>query len=133
MSKIQYQDFLTSHIKNSMNKSLLKELIIASYKNGKLDQAKILSIADQLKRKELKAYIHAIKQAEKKRTVYIEMAEDSTKEQSEELQALFPNKRIVINKNPTLITGMRIQNNDDVFEMNLKHELDAIIEQVQND
>jgi F0F1-type ATP synthase delta subunit len=113
-----------------MNKKLLKQLVLESYIKGELDQKKVMAIADRLTRKELKVYIKALKQTEKQRSVTIAIAGKATEEQQKQFQSMFPNKKVIVTYDPSLMTGVRISNNDDIFEMNLKHELDVIIQQV---
>lgn len=116
-----------------MKKTLLKQLILTSYKEGELDEEIVFAIADRLERKELKQYLKALKQSEKLRTVIVDLPTDAAKEQIKDLQMLFPQKAIKVRKDPSLLAGVRIINSDDIFEMNLKHNLDAIIEQVNED
>jgi mRNA-degrading endonuclease YafQ of YafQ-DinJ toxin-antitoxin module len=113
-----------------MKKKLLKQLVLESYDKGHLLEKKALLIADQLDRKELKQYISALKQSEKLRTVFVDMPFDGNDDDMRSLQSLFPDKKIVLRTEESLLAGMRIVNNDDIFEMNLKHNLDAIIEHV---
>ena len=103
-----------------------------SYKNGTLNPEIVLAIAEKLTRKELKVYIKAIKLAEKRRSVTIAFASNITNDEQKQLQSLFPGKKLIVTQDPTLLAGIRITNNDDIFEMNLKHELDDIIQQIQN-
>lgn len=115
----------------TMNKKLLKQLILASYTNGALDEKNILAITDRLTRAELKQYIKALKQSEKAKTVIVDIPFYDTKSQN--LQSVFPSKKIIVRKDPSLLVGIRVTDNDDVFEMNLKHELDAIIKTIDAD
>lgn len=116
-----------------MKKKLLKQLILESYDKGQLLEEKVLAIADQLDRKELKQYISALKQSEKLRTVFIDTPFDGNAEDLQSLQSIFPDKKIVLRTDPSLLAGTRIVNNDDIFEMNLKHNLDAIMEAINAD
>jgi hypothetical protein len=116
-----------------MKKKLLKQLILESYDKGHLLEHKALAIADQLDRKELKQYIAALKRSEKLRTVFVDMPFDGNAEDIQSLQSLFPDKKIVLRTDDSLLAGTRIVNNDDIFEMNLKHNLDAIMESINSD
>jgi hypothetical protein len=116
-----------------MNRKLLKQLVIHSYQNGSLHNEKVMMIADRLTRKELKQYIKALKYSEKLRTVIVDLPTETTSAQTEAFESLFPDKKVLFRKDPSLMLGMRIHNNDDVFEMNLKHNLDAIITRIEQD
>jgi len=112
-----------------MNRQTLKQLVIESYSDGTLDAQKVNKIADLLTKKELQLYITALKNWEKANKLIIEVPSDG----GLDLQALrdaFPDKKIVINTDPSLLLGMRIQNNDDIYEMSLKNSLDKITEHI---
>lgn len=113
-----------------MNRQMLKQLVVESYSDGELDAAKVNKIADLLTKKELQLYIRALKNWEKQMRVIVEIPRKGDID-LEELQDIFPDKKIVLEVDPTLILGMRIQNNDDVFEMSLKNTLDKITEHIE--
>jgi F0F1-type ATP synthase delta subunit len=115
-----------------MNKKLLKQLLLVSYKNGELDNSVVSEIADRLTRSELKIYIRALKNAEKIKNVYVETPFSLSNDLSKDLKDLFPDKRIVFEDNPTLLVGTRITVNDDVYNLSLKNTLDSIIESIEN-
>lgn len=115
-----------------MNKKLLKQLVLISYKNGTLDKVTVSRIADKLDRAELKQYIKSLKNAEKLRNVYVENPFGLQKDEIVELKNIFQDKNIVDKNNPELIIGTRIIYNDDIFEMSLKSSLDSIVEKIEN-
>ncbi len=112
-----------------MTKKLLKQLIQESYKNGQLDEKQVFAIADLLTREELKEYIKFLRAAEKKRTIYIESAKIT--DDLMLLKDIFPKKRIIFKENPSLLAGIRIINNDDIFNFNVLKNLNDIIEFVE--
>ncbi len=112
-----------------MNRQTLKQLVIESNSYGELDAAKVNKIADLLTKKELKLYIKALKNWERQTKIFIDVPNDSGLN-VDDLNDLFPNKKMVVSIDPTLLLGMRLQDNDDVFEMSLKHTLDKITEHI---
>lgn len=116
-----------------MNKKLLKQLILISYKNGGLDNNTVTKIADKLDRSQLKQYISALKNAEKLRSVYIETPFDDSKNTIDEIMKLFPDKKIEFKKNSSLLVGTKISYNDDVFEVSLKNNLEQIVNNIKED
>lgn len=98
--------------------------------NGELDAEKINRIADLLTKKELKLYIKALKNWEKQTKIMVEVPSEE-KLNLDELKDLFPDKKFVISVDPSLLLGMRLQDNDDVFEMSLKNTLDKITEHIE--
>lgn len=112
-----------------MNKRVLKQLVFESYTEGALDQQKVTRIAAILKRKELKDYIRALKIEEKKSTVIVTLP-DNDQYTEDELKKLFPNKNILFEKEPDLLIGARIMDNDLVYEFNLKNTLEKMIQYI---
>ncbi|GIW61615.1 MAG: hypothetical protein KatS3mg089_0467 [Patescibacteria group bacterium] len=113
-----------------MNKKFLQQLVIQSYTNGKLDPEKVNRIADLLTKKELQLYIKGLKNWEKQQKVIVDVPV-VTNDIKGKIQELFPGKQIVINTDPSLILGVRIHQNDNVYEMSLKDALEKITEHVE--
>lgn len=116
-----------------MNKNLLKQIIAASYKNGELDTKTVAKISEKLDRSQLKQYIRALKNAEKLNTVYIESPVTDGKKLVANFQNIFPNKKITFIKNSSLIAGVRINYNDDIFEVSVKNNLEKILNSISED
>lgn len=107
-----------------MNRKKLKTLVLESYKNDILDSNIVYSIANFLTRSELKEYINQLKNHENKKNVIVltSFAANSNKG----FEKLFPNKKIVYKKDPSLMLGVKVVDNDNVYEFNLKNTLDNI-------
>lgn len=116
-----------------MNKKLLKQLLLISYKDGKLDSETIAKIADKMDRNQLKQYIHALKKAEKLQNVYIETPFSEGKAITEDFKSIFPGKNILHVQNSSLLVGTKINYNDDMFEISLKNNLDEILRNIEHD
>lgn len=108
-----------------MNKKLIKKLAQASYKNNTLDKKSVERITPLLLRKDLKQYIKMLKNREQKKTVVVTVTSKKRLYKSE-FAKLYPNKRIVHEIDPSLIAGIKILDNDVLFEMNLKNSLERI-------
>lgn len=113
-----------------MNRQTLKQLVISSYSNGDLDAKKVNKIAGLLSKPEMKLYIRALKNWEKQNKITIEVANDGGFN-VEELQDVFPDKKLVINVDSSLLLGMRLTDNDDLYEMSLKNSLEKITEHIK--
>lgn len=107
---------------------LIDQLVEVSYTDGVLDAATVNRIADRLTRTQLKAYIRALKEAEKQHTVRVEAPTEPTAADAKALAGIFSGKRIVTEKNPDLMLGLRVTDNDDVYNINLQHSLERIAE-----
>lgn len=113
-----------------MNKKHIKKLVIHSYKKERLDSKIVQRIADLLSRSELKDYLNELKRYEKKRTVIVSLTDYPTELEQKKLGALFPHKKIVYNIDPSLLTGMRVMDDDVLLDINLKNTLDELVEHV---
>ena len=114
-----------------MNRQTLKQLVMESHsESGELDAEKINKIADLLSKKELRLYIKALKNWDKQTKIMIDVPSEDTFN-LDELKELFPNKRFMVSVDPSLMLGMRLQDNDDVFELSLKNTLDKITEHIE--
>lgn len=108
---------------------MLKQLVLESYTEGELDTKKVNKIADLLSKKELRLYIRALKNWERQHEIILEVPSE-TDMKIEEFKKLFPDKKIVINVDPELMLGLRLQDNDDIYELSLKNSLDKITEHI---
>ncbi|MDP3988293.1 MAG: F0F1 ATP synthase subunit delta [Candidatus Levybacteria bacterium] len=113
-----------------MTKKQLNELVFKSYSKGILDEKKAKSIAAALARKELKEYIKALKNNEDKNTVVVSSAISLRDQQKKMIKSLFPGKKILYNTNESLIAGIRIRENDILYEMDFKDSLTNLLSHV---
>lgn len=110
-----------------MKKKVLKKIITASYnKQNELDEERVDMIATHLNRKEIKEYIRVLKQLEKRKQLLVDTSFVPTAKQEEIMKERFPDKEVVFHFNPDLLFGIRITDNDIVYDMNLQRTLDAI-------
>lgn len=111
----------------------IKQLVLASYTSGQIDVEKINRIVNFLNRQELKQYIKGLKYTEQKSTVIVDVPIPKEQEYKSEFQSIFPDKKIVMHLDPTLILGMRVTDNDIVYEMNLKDRLVSLEASIEED
>lgn len=110
---------------------IINNLVSASYTNNNMDLTKVQKIAGFLNRKLLKAYISALKRYEKKATVYIDLPQDPEMSEKKEMEALYPEKKIIYNTDPTLLAGVRITNDDIIYELSMKDSLNKILATIE--
>ncbi len=115
-----------------MNKKLLKQLLLISYKNGDLDSEIVAKISEKLDRTQLKQYIRALKNAEKLHNVYVETPFPENTNMMDSFKTIFPDKKIQNLENSSLIVGTKISYNDDIFEVSLKNNLDQIVRNIED-
>lgn len=104
----------------------IKKLVEKSYANGKLNEKIIGKIASLLSRKELKQYIDTIKKQEKKSILYVDIPFNHMEKYEKELKKMFPGKTIEYRTDPNLILGIRITDNDNIYEVSLEKVLEDI-------
>lgn len=114
-----------------MNKKIIKQLVQLSYTKQTLDAQKVEKIAKLLTKQELREYIKALKRNEKEITVYVYIASNEDSETKKAIETLFPEKKIVYTVEQSLLLGIKIVNNDVIYEMNLQNRLNAIVQTVQ--
>ena len=119
----------------SMTKKQIKKLAIQSYTRNNLDAKKVSSIARFLKRGDLKDYLRALKsiEANKKVLVFIPNMESFSKSDLQKtFGKMFPNKKILYEEDPSLLLGVRVVNNDQIFEFSLKNNLEDLESFIEN-
>lgn len=115
-----------------MQRKFLKDLVMASYVEGLLNEKNVKRIADHLTRSELKEYIKALKFEEQKRTVIVTVPNEKAMPEQKELAEIFTGKNIIYTTDSDLILGMRIQDNDTIYDGNLKNSLQDLVNYVNN-
>lgn len=112
-----------------MVKKKIDKLVAESYKGNTLDQKKVNKIASLITKSDLKKYINRLKLAEKKKNLIV--SSPTNNQDLKRFQKLFPHKRIVFKKDPSLMLGVQIVDNDIVYEFTLKNSLDRILNYIE--
>jgi F0F1-type ATP synthase delta subunit len=116
-----------------MKKNLIKKLAEESYTKNTLDHDKIEKIAKNLKREDLKAYIKSLKTLESRRTVTVTLpSEEGIREIKEQFDRIYPDKKIVFTIDPSLLTGIKVVDFDNEYELSLKGFLESSIKQTND-
>lgn len=116
-----------------MDKRLLSQLVFESYTNGILDEERIAAIADRLNRRQLKEYIKALKHEENKKSVEVTVPAPVDDDQIEMLGKIFPDKNIIYKNDPSLLSGIKVKNNDMIYDQSLKSILDKLVDHAADD
>ncbi|OGH13386.1 MAG: hypothetical protein A3H50_02415 [Candidatus Levybacteria bacterium RIFCSPLOWO2_02_FULL_37_10] len=106
----------------------IKKLAQSSFSKDKLDTEKIKKAVTLLNRSQLKAYIKYMKTMEAQRTVkvYIPLKKP-TNDMDKKIKRTFLTKKIEYISDPDLIAGIRIIDDDIIYEFNLKDSLENLI------
>ena len=111
-----------------MNKSLIKKLAHASYTKGAIDPKKVNRITKSLKREDLKVYIKNLKTTESKKTVTVSIpSEDGIRDIKNYFSKIYPGKKIVFTIDQSLITGIKVVDYDNVYELSLRGFLEQAV------
>jgi hypothetical protein len=112
-----------------MNSKKINTLIKLSYKNDDLDQSKVNKIISLLSKSDFKKYLNGLKLTEKKRNLFI--SSPINNQDINKFRTLFPNKRIILKKDPSLMLGVQVIDNDIVYEFTLKNSLDKMLNYIE--
>lgn len=107
-----------------MNRKKIDRLVALSYKGSRLDSKKVNKIASLISKSDLKKYINGLKLIEKKKSLII--SSPINNQNLEKFERLFPHKKIIFKKDPSLMLGVCIVDNDLVYEFTLKNSLERI-------
>jgi len=111
-----------------MTKKQIRNLVQASYTGNELDQKKINRITKLLNRFELKEYIKLIKLFEKSKTLTIYTPSLAAGTMlKKEVGKMFGSKKIEIKMDKKLIAGIKIIDNDNVYDFNLRNNLKNLV------
>jgi F0F1-type ATP synthase delta subunit len=111
-----------------MTTKQIKNLATASYTNELLDSKKINRIVKLLNRSQLKRYIKFLKSLEQSKTVKVIMSKLASKnELAKNLKAQFPNKRLEFSEDKSLIAGLKLIDNDNIYDFNLKNTFENLV------
>ena len=113
-----------------MKKKEIKKLVLHSYKNNVLDETKVEKIVQFLSRSDCKRYLRFLKQYENSISVSVFLPFPPTQKQKETIKAIFKDKKITYQIDKSLLSGMRIIQNDTIIEYNIKHTLGELVHYV---
>lgn len=109
-----------------MDKKQIAKLAEISYIDNKLDAERVEKIIGHLDKPESRQYLKALKRQEKKLIVYIDHALDLSDENKKNFEQLFPGKKVIFRKDPDLLIGIRITEDDMVYNVNMNNALEQL-------
>lgn len=110
-----------------MIKKLIKQLAQESFDNNNLSDKKITLITARLKRTDTRAYLQALKLLTQQKTVFVQTPIAIDESAQKQLQIMFPNKKIVYTIHKDLLAGMRIIDNDLLYDYSLGAKIDKVL------
>ena len=119
---------------NNNRKSLIKKLAIQSYSNNNLNKKTTIKIAKSLKRSDLKVYVKKLKTLEAKKTIRLTVPDKIGLDKKKRFfSKIYPDQRIVFDFDPTLLTGIKVADFDNEYELSLKGMLEHALKGNRND
>lgn len=112
-----------------MNKKKIDKLVLASYSNNFLNRKRVNKISTLLSKADLKKYINQLKLTERRKSLIV--CSPTNNQDFRKFEELFPNKKILFTKDSSLMLGVRIIDNDIVYEFTLRNSLDKIISHIE--
>lgn len=116
-----------------MTKKEIEILAQESYTGNALDEGTVIKFASYMDRKHLKTFIRELKKIEKNTNVVIALPNQTSYTSAKEnFKHSFKGKHLILQEDTSLLAGVRIVNNDMVYEQSLKHSLDEMIQTIEN-
>lgn len=112
-----------------INNKKIKKLALESYNKTQLNVPRVQRISAILKRNELKYYIKALKQVESKKTITLVVPDEEIESVGvvvAKLRIAYPDKKILIKTDPSLIAGIKVINDDLIYEVSIKQMLEDL-------
>ncbi len=112
-----------------MVKKYVKQLALASYTKNELDSKKVKKIVGFLNKNNLKQYIKELKLLENRKTITILSPSFNKKTEEvikKQFAKAFPDKKIIVNSDPSLILGVKVIENDLIYDLSLRNTLDNL-------
>ncbi len=117
-----------------MKKKIIKKLAQESFKKNELDEKIVIKVAKALKREDLKVYIKDLKNMEAKKTVTVTIpTSHGVGDMKKYFDKIYPGKRIVFKVDESLLTGIKVVDYDNVYELSLKGLLEHSLRGATND
>lgn len=98
-----------------------------SFTDNSLNQQKADIIVAKLKRKDARAYIRALRLHESYMSVNVLLPYPADQTLGKKLQIHFPDKKIVYTIDKSVLAGMRIIENDILYDYSLEAKVDRLI------
>lgn len=111
-----------------MTTKQIKNLAMASYTKNSLDAKKVNRIVKLLSRAQLKTYVKFLKSLESSKTVKVIIPKHGTKSDlTKELKKVFSDKKLEFSEDKSLIAGIKIIDNDIIYDFNLKNTFENLV------
>ncbi|MEK7186571.1 MAG: hypothetical protein AAB675_04415 [Patescibacteria group bacterium] len=116
-----------------MTTKKIRKLAEITYVDREINRNILKKASLKLTKKELKIYIKSLKNIQKKifLKVYVPSKKIFTIEFRKSLEKFFENKELEVIEDPSLMAGLRIVDNDMIYELNLKDSMENMVDYLQ--
>lgn len=112
-------------------KRIIKKLVQASFLQGKLDRDNVSHIGNRLNRNQLKQYLFELRKKDNEQILYVDIPFNHYELYQKELEKIFPKKKIIFRIDPNLILGIRIIDNDNIYEISMNKVLTDLVDYIK--
>lgn len=115
-----------------MTRKEIKLIALKSFVKNNLDPKKVKLFSSKMTRKQLRDYIKYLKfyDARSKITVVVPDLDKIKKTDLKVFTKFYSEKKVIFKEDPSLLLGVRIINNDLVYDLNLKDSFEDIIQNI---
>lgn len=108
----------------------IKKLALKTYSQASINTKMLDIVSKKLERKDLKAYINELKRINQNRIVkvYVPDRKVLNYKLEKSISKFFEGRSLMILEEPELLAGIRIVDNDLIYELNLKDSLENMVE-----
>lgn len=110
-----------------MKQAVIKKLAQESFIDDSLNEKRVNLIVARLKRKDLRSYIKTLKLIQQRQTVNVEVSSAVDEMVGQDLQLRFPDKKIVYTINKDILAGMKITDNDILYDFSIENKIDRLV------
>lgn len=111
-----------------MTNKQIKQLTEISFKDTSLDEKKVIQIVKLItKKRDFKQYINYLKILDSQKKIIVSIPSlKNQKDVQKIFKSAFPKKRILIKEDTSIVTGLKIEDGDQIFEYNIKNTLNLL-------
>ncbi len=111
-----------------MTRKQIKQVALRSFVRNNLDPKKVKLFSSKMTRKQLRDYIKYLKfyDARNKIIIVVPHLDMIKKTDLKVFTKFYANKKIIYQEDPSLLLGIRVINNDLVYDLNLKDSFENI-------
>src|SRR5258708_29893413 len=109
-----------------MTKKEVKKIALLSFADSDIDVRKVKRFTQTMNRRELRQYVRFLKLIDSQKKIKILTPIKEDLDLKNRISRIFPKKRIIFEEDPSILLGIRIINNDILYDFNLENEFEEL-------